>query len=332
MRMVYDLARLPPGPPVDLERIYVTGHSMGATGALNLAARYPQVFAAAYASDPLTQPLNGGNVFYNQMRQLWGDPRYQAPVSLFAPLDWANPLRPFNGLSVWDWQDFRFHTRERCGQNFVPLGTAHSINDPVVLWNTQGAPFYPALDRCRQSWGAVTNRSGHSAQFYEGLPPNLQPDDLYIPFAGLRVVRSEAVPGLSLGLTAARAPGETRGYLQTVLWSSSWLPWDGAPVDRSDFFQISLCAVAPDLAGSRSCGSGEAVYVNITPRRLQNFIVIPGVRYTWENRRVSDDALLASGRVTAAEDGTLTVRRFLVLPEGSRLILRLQAEQDDQQE
>ena len=54
LRMLRDLQRQPPGPPVDPNRLYVYGHSMGGSGTLALALRYPNVFAAACASQPMT--------------------------------------------------------------------------------------------------------------------------------------------------------------------------------------------------------------------------------------------------------------------------------------
>ena len=92
-------------------------------------------------------------------------------------------------------------------------------------------------------------------------------------------------------------------------------------MDTTTRWQISLCSKDPDIYVT-ACGSGPDQTVDITPRRLQHFAVTPLAAYKWENRRVRDNALVASGRVTADAAGLVTVPAFgLTEPEGNRLIL-----------
>lgn len=83
LRALYDTCRL---KPIDLDRLYVRGHSMGGGGALAIALRYPGVFAAAHASKPPTafgdtvtyDECSGTTCFqsgsgFNILRFLWGD-------------------------------------------------------------------------------------------------------------------------------------------------------------------------------------------------------------------------------------------------------------------
>ncbi len=326
LRMIYDLIQRPPGPRVDINRIYVTGHSMGGTGALALAMRYGNLFAAAYASDPITNPAQAGPEIEPGMRVIWGNPRLRLPVSLSAPGGWADPLQTYSGADVWEWQNLIGFASNRTVLDFAPVGIAHSLNDPVVNWQTQAENFYSAMDKSAQAWGGLITRNAHNPQDYNGFPPNLQPNEVYMPFAGLSVVRNETVPGISSGRSTFVAPAREHGYNQNILWSSSWLPWDQTPIDTPDYFEISLCAVASSYPDSRYCGTGEEQVVNITPRRLQKFTILPGVRYEWENRRRGDDLLVGSGRATASSDGTLTIRNVRILPDGNRLIIRLPAD------
>ncbi len=73
LRMVYDLIRDPLTKPVDPERVYVSGHSMGASGALAFALRYPNVFAASYASKPMTNYREAGG-WTGSVASKWGQP------------------------------------------------------------------------------------------------------------------------------------------------------------------------------------------------------------------------------------------------------------------
>ena len=334
LRMVYDLLRRPPGPPADPQRVYVSGQSMGGTGALAFAERYPNVFAAAYASQPMTNFLTAGVTTMDWIVDAalkWGRPEYRLPVEIAAPGEWAAPLQKYNGTSVWDWEnsvETLSATRlpGRQADEMAPLGVIHGFDDDVLAFDTQAAPFYPALEASRRPWAGMVTHNGHEWMYYLGLPPSLAPigDTQYTarPFWDFQVVRDETVPGFSSGSYNAEyqsdAPGRTN---QNVKWSSSWDPWDGKPVDEAERWQMSFCSTK---TGYRTCGDGLPVTqtVDVTPRRLQHFRVTPGARYDWENRQVKDGALIASGTVTADSYGLVTIPKFTISAGGNRLILK----------
>jgi pimeloyl-ACP methyl ester carboxylesterase len=106
--MVYDLMRNPIGPSVDQQRIYLFGHSMGGTGALAFAERYPNVFAATYSGQPVTlfRATTGEN---ENSPGLTAKPRgsqeLNLPVAITAPNHWAEHLQQYNGVGVFDWEN-----------------------------------------------------------------------------------------------------------------------------------------------------------------------------------------------------------------------------------
>ncbi|HPC47976.1 MAG TPA: MMPL family transporter, partial [Deltaproteobacteria bacterium] len=84
---------------------------------------------------------------------------------------------------------------------------------------------------------------------------------------------------------------------------------------------MSLCYKDPDPY-TTACGTGTPLTVDITPRRVQQFPLVAGAEYTWENRRVVDGGLVNSGVVTANGSRRLTVPAFqLEATGGNRLIL-----------
>jgi len=196
LRMIGDLVRVPVGRPVDTERIYVKGHSMGGSGALALALRYPDVFAAAYASKPMTDYCQAGG-WVGSVAAKWGSPTSDLPVALAAPPGWGDHLAAYDGSSVWDWQNHQLTLATRSLDPMVPFGMDQGINDASIAWATQGAPVYLPLNASHQLWGARVTDDGHNAGDYRGLPPNLQKDAQSVPFAGLQVRRSETVPGIA---------------------------------------------------------------------------------------------------------------------------------------
>jgi pimeloyl-ACP methyl ester carboxylesterase len=319
--MIYDLIRNPGGPMVDTNRIYINGHSMGGSGSLALALRYPNVFAAAYASKPMTNYRTDSDWETDNVKPKWGNPEQNLPVLIEGPGDWADHLQVYNGTGVWDWQNHQAHLQNRQGDEMVPFGIVHGINDDNIRWDTQGRPAYTALNASRRAWGGLVTDNEHDWVPYQGVPPNLRRDAFLDPFVGLRVVRNETVPGLSNSSNnLAIPPATTGGFNQTLLWSSSWTPWDGPPVDTPVRWQISLCSISADPS-INDCGTGAPQTVDVTPRRVQHFVIRAGMTYRWENRRVRDGELVASGQVTADSNGVLTVPNFQVSPAGNRLII-----------
>lgn len=324
LQMISDLIRVPVGPAVDIERIYVKGHSMGGSGALALALRYPDVFAAAYASKPMTNYREAGG-WVGSVAAKWGNTTSELPVSLTAPPGWGDHLPAYDGNSVWDWQNHQLNLATRFLDPMVPFGMDQGINDTSISWATQGAPLYLPLNASHQLWGVSVTDDGHNAGNYRGLPPNLQMDAQGVPFAGMQVRRCETVPGIAnasanLSIAPEITPTSTGGYQQTIRWSASWDNWDNPPLDLDILWQMSLCTVDPAVTGA-ACGTGISQTLDLTPRRVQTFTITPDTSYFWRNRAVAGDTLLAGGLVTASSDGLITLDGVSIPTTGSRITL-----------
>lgn len=316
LRMVYDLLRHPVyGPRTDPDRVYVYGSSMGGSGALALALRYPGVFAAAYASEPMTDYASsgdgGGTDWRGDVAPKWGAPGLNLPVRSDGVGGAADHLKKYDGTGVWDWQDHQENLAARRGDPMVPFGVGHGRADTVIEWSTQGSPAYAAFDTSLQCWGGAVTDDPHTWLSFQGLPPPLDVDSSLTPFSGLRVVLDESVPGLSRSSgNIPIPPDRVGGYNMNVEWSSSWNPWDGPPSDTASQWRVSLRTT-----------DGSSLQADVTPRRLQQFPVTPGGTYSWENRRVSDNGLVGTGTIPVSAEGVLTVPGFSVTPGGNRLLL-----------
>ena len=300
------------GESLDPERVFVLGHSMGGSGALALALRYPQRFAGAHASQPMTNYLTsgsgGGTNWVSDVEIKWGQVADALPISLDAPDGLAADLLQFNGLSVWDWQNHQLQLVTRRGADFVPLGIDHGIPDTIIEWSTQGQPAYAALDQSSSCWAGEVTNSGHTTSFQSTLPGALQDDPFGVPFAGWQVVLSESVPGLSETTGPPLPPTAVGTYNDGIDWSASWNDWDGAPLDEPDRWQISLRTFDSTPLSTR-----------VTPRRLQAFEVEPGVAYRWSHTDVLTGTELESGTLVADADGLLTTPSVVVTEDGNRI-------------
>ena len=332
LRMLYDLERHPAfAGRIDPSRRYVSGHSMGGSAALALALRYPDVFAAAYASQPMTNYRTvgdgGGTDWRTDVSPKWGTPALNLPVELAAPGGWGASSIRFSGMGVWDWHDHQATLRRSTTGDVVPFGLAHGYVDATIEWTTQGRPVYAALDASRQVWGGAVTPDGHRWQGFRGLPPAIATDQSASPFFGFRAAIDETAPGTSRlsGHEIAIPPAPERSFVPQpgapadawpphggmnghLDWSAGWNPWDGAPLDEPRRWGISLRTL-----------NGTSATVDVTPRRQQKFCVKAGTAYAWENRQVADDQVIASGTVTADAEGVVTVSNVAVGPTGNRL-------------
>jgi len=66
-------------------------------------------------------------------------------------------------------------------------------------------------------------------------------------------------------------------------------------------------------------GAPATLTVDVTPRRLQSFIVAQNVTYRFEVRRKSDNVLIQNGTTSADQDAILTVQHVQVVDGGVRL-------------
>jgi len=92
---------------VDNELIHIVGHSMGASGALSLGIRYPDIFSGIYASEPMTN-YAVSPAFQNEFVQLWGDQSLTLPIKnngFYSENISSYDADGNNPTGVWDWMN-----------------------------------------------------------------------------------------------------------------------------------------------------------------------------------------------------------------------------------
>lgn len=313
LRAIYDTLRSP-AVAIDPQRVFVYGQSMGGSGALALGLRYPNVFAAAHAGEPMTNfrtAGDGGGVDWRgDVDWKWGSTAANLPIQNRGR--YAGHLAAYDGLGVWNWQNHQAQLSGRRADDTAFISLDHGTLDTVLEWTTQGRPAYQPFYLSRRPFSGATVDADHTWLGFAGLGPTMADVNWTGPFYGFQAVRDETLPGLTYGSgSAAVPPSGPAEYNHTLEWSASWNAWDGPPLDTPALWRISLRTT-----------DGSDQTVDVTPRRLQAFVVTPGAAYTWENRRVSDNGLEAAGQVYADADGLVTAPAFAVSPGGNRLILQ----------
>ena len=312
LRMVDDLIDQPiAGAPVDTNRIYVTGHSMGGTGTLALSLRYPQVFAASYASQPMTKPSTagdaGGTDWESDLEIYYGAQADALSYVVDVDAPYQAPLAAFSGITPWDWQDHQVTLSQRTDRDYVPLGIDHGLLDDIIEWQTQGQPVYAELDQAAICFSGEVTNTVHVTSNQSGLMMTLQKVSGR-PFSDFTAIRDETVPGFVGATTNSTLPPTNVGEFNTSFeWSASWDNWDVLPEDTADRWAVSVRTM------------GTLADVELAPRRMQVFDPQPGDVLRWENVSLAGGGATTSGTLVVPADGVPLTPPTEVSTAGNRI-------------
>ena len=300
LRAVHEVLNNPDLPTIDENRIYVYGQSMGGTGALMLGERYPQIFAAAAAGQPMMD-FAAAEMWIGELESKWGARSLNLPVEIRGP-DAAH-LAPYLGTGVWDWQNLGEQLSARRGDDMAFIAIGHGTADTVIDWASVVRPSYENFYTGSRAFIGEITADDHTWMGFREHP-NWHFEQMSFP-------RDESLPALTYASGSLPVPPEgVGGYNMTLEWSSSVNDFAGPPVDTAEEWAVVLRSLSGDQT------------VDVTPRRLQQFTIEPGRTYTWQNIRLSDNAVIQEGTVTADQDDLITVLGFAVSESGNRLVIR----------
>jgi hypothetical protein len=284
--------------PIDKNRVYVLGGSMGGTGATSLAIRYPNIFAAADAKKGAVNRVHCK--WKSQCENIWG--RVESKV------------KNNDGVNVWDWQNMAWMAQHHHAAS-TWLRTAHGREDVSIPYRQVAGPpgvtpmsFYAALETFKIGHACFWDGSSHSK-------PSDKPfvhDDWWEPFNDptcfLRLDLS--FPAFS-HFSANNNPGTGAG---DAVGSDSQLgdnTYDGDPAGGLNRFlrwnsttisdQPAQYSIEIKLSSGPQGYKGTGETVDVTPRRLQRFEVKPGATYSWST------SAQQSGQAAADAEGILTI-------------------------
>ncbi len=294
----------------DPERVFVEGHSMGGAGAMTLGLLHARHFAGvrawhAQAVARLHRPWR-----LSQLSRLWGEPDRWMP--------------DLDGLDVWSRLDMTRALKEEPEARSQHLFLVHGKDDSTIHFGAvvgrstlTGASLYETLQAEHVGHFAVWDESGHytpdpwlGARWWErGWNPYRQADTLLRrdrPFPAFTGSSWDEDPGDGSGnglrlwhedvgyAGDAQVPGDTGWNGDAAGIRNRALSWNGEEiVDTPERLELPLrMERGPGVVGSP--------VVDVTPRRVQRFLCLPGERIRWRFGEVG-------GTVTAAPDGSVTV-------------------------
>ncbi len=312
-------------PHVDENRVYLTGSSFGGIGALSLGMAFPHVFAAIWANVPrmdLGEPewdLEYDSPITDRYQTVWGTTEQNLPtpdINASYP-DYASTGEGYN---VYDRLDQVFIANQNPQVDFPVIITGVGKQDSHVGWHEKPR-YIDAMNASRHQLYLYWENTGHKFE-------TTVFDSVYKRTQLLNYRRNLSYPAISdlsinndpgLGndlLPGGSVTGESRGAI------NGFVGWQGSSViDTPSQYRIKLYLRGGLMDAFASLNGAQTATATITPRRLQNFPRTPNAVYSFENRRASDNVLIASDSLIADANGLVHANNFQISRSGNYLIL-----------
>ena len=288
--------------PHDPTRVYAMGVSMGGSFAFFMAWHHPNLIAGALAVIPKLCLGYRPDVFpalRESLDRMWGSPELDLPSAA--------------GERVFQWMDGREQARIERHRGSAPVVGFCGTNDNITGWSEKVAYFRASQARNAGGewfWDDRDHYTSHEATEWFPMMASRQlykyrSDRSYPAFTNCS---SNSNFGNGDPLTADPV-GNINGAID---WDENtvdemWLHWNLTLRTRSLILLNGILA-AP-----------ESVQVDVTPRRLQRFIVAQNVAYRYEVRRLADGVVTQTGLAMPDDDDVLTLPGIRVYNSGVRL-------------
>ena len=300
---------------VNSDLVHIVGHSMGASGALTLGLRYPDVFAGVYASQPMTDYASS-TTFQANFAQIWGEQSSNLPIVNNGPDSGSIDRYDINGSSptgVWNWMNHLEQIRRRKADDFAYLMIDHGKADNTIDWETQGQPLTQALTDAKVGFSATAYADiGHVWLGFSAVVNSM----FGLGFgdeSSWRYPNSLSFPAIANASGSSSInPNATTdsSYNANIEWSTSANAFDEPIIETSNQYQISMRSTDAEQTAS------------ITPRNTRTFRINSGQRCNWSVTNNANSQLMQNGTAVADSAGLITVVDVRILTgSGSRLAI-----------
>ena len=294
--------------PVDTNRIYMTGGSMGGIGSCFLSIMLPGRVAAIFTTVPkfdfsFTNDPN--------MINIWNDYRPERTMGerLWGRLEDNLPCS--DGMPVYDRLNAGALARRFRAQSFPVMYAFNGKYDVVVGW-AEKIGFYATMQTNRHGGFWFFDSRLHNGANAEWFPAQnrqlLNKYRLDQSYPAISFCTADDDPGN--GLTNS---GDVFGTL------NGHVDWDTNIADEIAHYEVRLQLV-PLASTVGTITPPSNATADVTLRRLQHFVVSPGNDYAWHVLNATG-ATIQSGMAVGDEDGLLTVPGVALTPQGTRLVV-----------
>jgi esterase/lipase superfamily enzyme len=265
-----------PGVTIDKNRVYMFGHSIGGTGAWQLGLRHPEIFAAVHAHSGFARFTPPVGPFQQQFDEYIVGTAAQK-IKIKGADDKSYLAREYSSLYWWLQKIYGV-------KKDVPfISFTAGTQDATVPMASGGDLMLPILDEQKRGFFFHRHDGEHSDNCFVQLNWmwNFRLNQSFLAFTNRR----------GYGITPKQTvkvwdwEGCVKGGIND-LYKFGWDP--SSIVDKATHYEV------------RILGKGTA---DVTPRRLQKFVVTPKRAYRyWLDKKSG-----AGKKITADANGLLTV-------------------------
>ena len=288
--------------PVDPARVYAFGHSMGGSFGIFLALTAGDRVAAVWTN---VAKVDLGDYRLSDLYPAMFEPMWGA-AGVDLPTD--------QGMPVYDRLRAATLANVETVKEVAPIISFSGRADQIVGW-PEKVPFFQAMEANHLGGRYYWDQRAHSG------PGGMDPEGSVWEI--LRYRRDKSWPALSNAScnddpgTGDPASGDSIGALNACV------EWDDEIVDLADRWEVLLKPRAlQTLSGTVPAPS--FLTVDVTPKRLQRFLVHPGTLLQWEAKRMSDGEEVTGGEVMVDAYRRIIVTDVPVYEGGTRLRIHLQ--------
>ncbi len=312
-------------PHVDENRVYLTGSSFGGIGAIALGMAFPHVFAAIWANVPrfdMGEPewdLEYDSPITDRYQTVWGATEQNLPTPNIKA-SYPDYAATGEGYNVYERLDQVYVANQNPQTDFPVIITGVGKQDSHVGWHEK-PQYINAMNASHHQLYLYWENTGHKFEttvfdsvYKRTQLLNYRRDLSYPALSNLSINNN---PGLGNDLLpGGSVTGESQGTI------NGFVGWQGSSViDTPSQYRIKMYLRGALMDAFPNLNGVQTATATVTPRRLQSFPRTPHATYSYENRRASDNALLASGNVTADANGLVHVNNFQISRTGNYLIL-----------
>jgi hypothetical protein len=282
--------------PIDRNRIFTGGTSMGGSGSPSLGLRHADRIAWVVSWVGVHAPAHS--------------PQFKSSYELvFGPLEWQ--LKYQDGKTpAFTYFDDVWFLRQDPGRETPLICFSNGKNDRAIGW-LQARNFWKALQETHRPHVFVWGQEGHGQRAV--LPgPRRGEREL-----GLDVRLDRTLPAFS-NCSLDDDPGDgDPNHGAPVGQSNLYLYWSDAKItDEPNRWAMNLLLSAD--------APKDFCTVDVAPRRCQRFKPPPGAKLIWSNAALATGKIVAYGQAVVDQWGVVTVPQVTVSRGGNRLNLSVQ--------
>ena len=288
--------------PHDPNRVYAMGVSMGGSFAFFMGWHHPDRIAGTLSALPKVC-LGYRPDSYPDLRdsfdRLWGSPDLDLPSTV--------------GARVFQWMDGREQARIERHRGSAPMVAFCGINDNIVGWAEKVA-YFQAIQAQNGGgtwfWDERTHYTPHDQTEWA---PMMAPRQLY------KYRLDQSYPAFTNCSTNSNFGNGDPATAEPIGQINALVDWDETATTETQLRWEVTLRTRSVATRDGIIGAPASLTVDVTPRRMQSFIVAQNVLYRFEVRRKSDGVLIQNGTAMADEDAVLTLPQVTVLDGGVQL-------------